>query len=106
MTAKAIREQAKRLHAHIVVFSPESDEEDCAVRAMLGQSTAAIAARRGLTVGQVSYRIKKGGLIGARAAYRNGQTSLAKAVYNMGRSMARRQVQRQIAPLFAGLAPR
>lgn len=106
MTAKAIQAQAKRLHTHVVVFSPESDEEDCAVRAMLGQSTAAIAAHRGLTVGQVSYRIKKGGLVGARAAYRNGQTSLAKAVYKMGRDLGRRHVQKQIAPQFAGLAPR
>lgn len=97
---------AKRLHTHAVVFRENSDEEDCAVRAMFGQSTKAIADARGLSEGQVQYRIGKAGLAGERQSYRSGKSSMSKLVYRLGRTAARNVVRKEIAPKFDSVQDR
>lgn len=92
--------KARRMHTHVVTFKSGSDEEDVAVQAMIGFNSKAIGNARGLSVGQVQYRIKKAGLVGERGRFRSGVSAMSKLVYRLARTHARKQVQSKIAPKF------
>jgi hypothetical protein len=95
-----LQKEATRLHTHTVVFDA-GDDVECAVRALLGQTTRAIVAATGLSESQVQYRVSKAGI--NRWDFRNGKTALAKKVVEMGRGMASRHVEVEIAPQFEKL---
>ncbi len=101
MAKTDIIEKAKRLHTHRVVFTANDDVE-CAVRALLGQSTRAISKSTGLSESQVQYRVSKAGI--DRWAFRNGETPLATKMIDLGYSHAQREVVNGIAPKFARFA--
>lgn len=100
---KELKKQATRLHTHKVVFVVEQDVE-CAARALLGQSTRAIAAATRLTEYQVQYRVSKAGI--DRWAVRHEQTPLSHKLVEAGIGMTRDFVEYKIAPKFRHLAPK
>ncbi len=100
---KTNHKKALRLHTHRIVFTANDDIE-CALRALLGQSTRAIEAATGLSGGQVNYRVHKAGI--NRWDFRNGQTHLANQVLKLGRDLAYNQVKTKIAPKFEHLTPK
>lgn len=85
---------------HIVLFTSTEDVE-CAVRAMFGQSTKAIMAETGFSPGQISYRVKKAGI--SRQDFRDGKTDLARRMIQIGRRHAVQTVRTEIAPKFRRL---
>jgi len=91
------------MHTHKVVFA-NGDDVDCAVRALLGQSTKAIMEATGLTEGQVTYRIAKAQI--NRWDFRHGKTPLAQRMIEIGRGPAAHIVNSEIAPKFRKLADR
>ena len=95
----------KRLHTHTVVYE---DTEDilCAVRAMQGRSTKAIAQELGITESKVQYRIKKAQdsvQTRFRADYRNGTGQVTKDMLKATERVARGFVARKIAVQFEHL---
>jgi hypothetical protein len=98
---KKIKQQAQRLHTHRILFTA-TDDQECAARALLGQSTLAIATATRLTPGQVQYRITKAGI--NRWDFRNGKTPLANRMIDLGYNLAAQQVTTDIAPKFAKFA--
>jgi len=93
------------MHTHLVVFKAGSDEDYVARYGMLGISTKAIAAKTGLSEGQVQYRLSKGGVKRAgKDGYRNGTNPFAKRVIAAGVRMAAAEVAKRIAPKFAGVS--
>jgi hypothetical protein len=100
-----ITKRARRMHTHLVVFKAGSDEDFVARYGMLGLCTRAIAAKTGLSEGQVQYRLAKGGVKRAgKDGYRNGTNQFAKKVLAVGVRMARAEVANKIAPKFAGVS--
>lgn len=85
----------KPTHTHTVIFTAPDDVE-CAIRALLGQTTRAIMEQTGLSSGQVQYRVKKAGI--SRADFRHGRTDLARHMFQIGRGPALRIVRHEIAP--------
>jgi hypothetical protein len=92
-----LKKTAARMHTHRVVFTANDDIE-VALRALMGQSTQAIVDATGLNPGQVQYRVTKAGI--NRWEFRHGRTPLANRMIEMGRGIARRQVDNEIAPKF------
>lgn len=99
----SLQTTAKRLHTHKVVFTAQDDVE-CAIRALLGQSTVAIAAATGLSESQVQYRVSKARI--NRWEFRNGQSWMAKQMIRQMRPVASSHVANHIAPQFSHLAER
>lgn len=96
-------EQARRLHTHKIVFDA-GDDVECAIRALLGQSTEAIMLATGLSAGQVQYRISKAQI--NRWDFRHGRTQLASEMIARLHPHATAVVRRDIAPKFSGLKDR
>jgi hypothetical protein len=103
MRTQTVVEKAKRLHTHTVVFQ-NPVEVDCAVRAMLGQTTNAIAQATGLSPFQVMYRIHKAGI--RRADYRNCTSETAQVCYNVMNTALDKEVRAEITPKFVKYAHR
>lgn len=100
---KAIKETAKRLHTHTVVFR-EEEQIECASMAMFGQTTKSIAHALGISESKAQYRIAKAqGVLGIRfrEQFRNGRSEFAKFVMKAGRSLARKKIASDIVPRFA-----
>lgn len=98
-------EQAKRLHTHKVVFTGSVDIE-CAVRAMLGQTTRAIAEALGISESMAQYRIQKAQdsvQTRFRSDYRNCTSLVAKNAFAASRKFAWKEVESSIAPRFTHL---
>jgi hypothetical protein len=96
----------KRIHAHTVVYQDVVDIT-CAIRAMQGRSTRAIAQELGLSDSKAYYRISKAQqAMGTyfRSDYRSGQGALVEAMMTATSGIAEAIVRKKIAPKFAKLA--
>lgn len=70
------------------------------VLARLGRSTNAIAEKLNLTPGKVAYRVKKGGAIGARKAFREGRTWEARELVRVASGRVIQEISETISPKF------
>lgn len=72
----------------------EHSDFQCALHAEFGMSTKFIHESTGLTMSQVSYRVKKFGI--KRSNYRNGTGLAARAMLQHGRQMVGYHLERQL----------
>lgn len=107
METTTVEKVPKRsLKTHTVVYSAITDIR-CAVMAMQGQTTKAIAGQLGITEAKAQYRIKKAqDLLKTkfRADFRNGKSDFAQYVLGATFRQAERIVRTEIAPKFAPYA--
>jgi hypothetical protein len=105
-TATVEKTPKQSLKTHTVVYSALVDIR-CAVMAMQGQTTKAIAAQLGITPAKAQYRIMKAQdllRVRFRADFRNGRSEFAKYVLGATYRQAEKIVRTEIAPQFAPYA--
>lgn len=105
-TTKKIDRAARKLCTHTIVFTDSTDKL-CAVRAMQGRSTKAIAAELGITLSEAQYRIikaQKSLNTRFRRDYRNGDGAVVRKMMKVTEGIGMSCVERQIAPKFTPFA--
>lgn len=98
-----LKQTARLMNTHVVVFTSGSEEELCAIKAQAGKTTRQIALETGLTAAQVQYRILKAQRVCKvqfRKEYRNGGGFSAIAEQAIRVSAAHR-IQQQVFPVFS-----
>lgn len=81
-------------------FHTAVQEVRCVVLARLGRSTNAIAESLNLSPGKVAYRVKKGGAIGARKAFREGRTWESRELVRVASGHVIQDISQKITPKF------
>ncbi len=106
MKGSAIDAEARVMCKHTVVYTSAQDIA-CAVMAMQGRTTKAIARELGMSPHMVQYRISKAQnslKTRFRADYRNSNGALVRQMMELTRPLAYKVVTTKVAPKFIPLA--
>jgi hypothetical protein len=105
-TPTKLEQEARRLCTHTIVFT-DLTEKMCAVRAMQGRTTKAIAHEFRITESEAQYRIikaQKSMNTRFRRDYRNGDGKVAQKMLRATEQIGLRVVDHEIAPKFIPFA--
>ena len=87
----------KKRNSHLAIFQDSRDFE-CALLAALGFSNSLITSRTGLSINQITYRLKRVDI--RRSDYRNGHSMLAKLVTNKVHNQAKAEIEHKLRKLL------